>query len=597
MVNCCAAFSIPSFPGAEGYGAIATGGRGGEVRKVTNLLDYAKGQTPIQGSFRWAVTGNSPKIVVFDVSGIIRVTWGLQIGDNTTIAGQTSPAGITLYNWPHDEHPVPRSGVNGELIFGTNNIIRHLRVRGSPWEGHCIQGTFVQKIIIDHVSCSWAGDETVSFWQDCVDITHQWCTFEESMGYWHGEGWHNDGPMINTMPGAGTPSGNYSVHHCLMTHHHNRCPRIAIGCNFYSDCRNNLNYNASGVLLDNQLLYPSGGAHNVVNNYMKKGVNIGSKALWIEFISEKAAEDSADCPISVYMAGNYADAKPNATQLEMTKVWHPREYGVPKFLADELPTPHVTTHATGEVYDLILEKAGAFPRDSTTRRTIHEVKTGTGSFVMPDTAEYRKWTKIPSTKITEAYFTYPLNQINLFGEKHFYVNDPNDLSLEYPDSAAKTDSDNDGMPDAWESANGLNSGDAADANGTSLSNVFTGVEGYTNIEVYINALAESLVTVPWDPPARIPVLSKYESGSFNVTACPNPFSGRIVFVPQNSSQMPRKYFLNIYDVKGNLVKNINTSMVWDGLDNNGKMMAAGAYYYRLEANGNVLKNDKILKTR
>ena len=80
----------PAFPGAEGHGRYVTGGRGGEVRHVTTLID--DGKTSTKGTLRWAVNGDSKKIVVFDVGGIIELTKELVIGKNTTIAGQTAPA-------------------------------------------------------------------------------------------------------------------------------------------------------------------------------------------------------------------------------------------------------------------------------------------------------------------------------------------------------------------------------------------------------------------------------------------------------------------------------------------------------------------------
>ena len=85
----------PAFPGAEGHGRYVTGGRGGEVRHVTTLAD--DGKTSTKGTLRWAVNGSAKKIVVFDVGGIIALTKDLDIGQNTTILGQTAPApGITI---------------------------------------------------------------------------------------------------------------------------------------------------------------------------------------------------------------------------------------------------------------------------------------------------------------------------------------------------------------------------------------------------------------------------------------------------------------------------------------------------------------------
>ena len=102
--------SAPAFPGAEGHGRFVTGGRGGEIRHVTNLKDSGT------GSFREAVKGDAKKIVVFDVGGVIPLADDLSIGANTTILGQTAPApGITLRYYT--------------VSPGANNIIRFIRIR------------------------------------------------------------------------------------------------------------------------------------------------------------------------------------------------------------------------------------------------------------------------------------------------------------------------------------------------------------------------------------------------------------------------------------------------------------------------------------
>ena len=109
---------IPAFPGAEGHGRYTQGGRGGKIVHVTNLNDAG------EGSLREAVKGSASKIIVFDVAGVIPLESALNIGENTTIAGQTAPyPGITLrYNTVRPNN---------------NNIIRFLRMRlGDEKETH-----------------------------------------------------------------------------------------------------------------------------------------------------------------------------------------------------------------------------------------------------------------------------------------------------------------------------------------------------------------------------------------------------------------------------------------------------------------------------
>src|SRR5688500_522746 len=159
--------SLKAFPGAEGWGAVSKGGRGGRVIKVTNL--NASGP----GSLAEACAAEGPRIVVFDVSGVIR-------GDiritkpNITIAGQTAPgAGITV------------EGVSSSYNYGAHDvIIRQLRVRRKRdmgAGGECIQlggrgpaNTGTYNIILDHLSLSWGNDEVIDLYH-AHDVTVQWC--------------------------------------------------------------------------------------------------------------------------------------------------------------------------------------------------------------------------------------------------------------------------------------------------------------------------------------------------------------------------------------------------------------------------------------
>ncbi|VAW34102.1 Pectate lyase, partial [hydrothermal vent metagenome] len=156
---------LTAFPEAQGFGAFATGGRGGSVLKVTTLA--ATGV----GSLSWAVNQPGARIIVFDVSGIITTDIEIPHGD-ITIAGQTAPgAGITLVG-----HLTTQFGVE------TNNIIiRHLRIRppnpNAQWppnQHDSIQFSSANNIILDHIDVSHGADENIDMWDGAHHITIQW---------------------------------------------------------------------------------------------------------------------------------------------------------------------------------------------------------------------------------------------------------------------------------------------------------------------------------------------------------------------------------------------------------------------------------------
>ncbi|MCZ2337766.1 MAG: hypothetical protein LC127_06090 [Chitinophagales bacterium] len=167
--------SIPSFPGAEGFGAQATGGRGGRVIYVTNL--NASGP----GSLNDALSQSGPRYILFKVSGLIDAAAELREGD-VTIAGQTSPGGIITRGFLVDQ--VYESGGSGDNI-----ILRHLRSRPHDPEqvptGHYILDDALRldgasNVIVDHCSFANAIDECVQISQS-HDVTLQNCQLAETI--------------------------------------------------------------------------------------------------------------------------------------------------------------------------------------------------------------------------------------------------------------------------------------------------------------------------------------------------------------------------------------------------------------------------------
>lgn len=156
-----------AFPGAEGFGRYATGGRGGEVFWVTTLEDSDE-----KGTLRYAVAQKGPRTILFNVAGTIFLKKDLRITqDDVTIAGESAPGqGICIAGYP-------------VKLNADNVILRYLRFRvGDRGEGEPdgLMGTGGKNIIIDHCSISWSVDESCSIYGN-EDTTVQWCMITESL--------------------------------------------------------------------------------------------------------------------------------------------------------------------------------------------------------------------------------------------------------------------------------------------------------------------------------------------------------------------------------------------------------------------------------
>lgn len=210
-----AAEPIPAFPGAEGYGALARGGRGGRVILVTTLEDYdPEKDEVIPGSLRAAITAQGPRNIIFRVAGTIELKAVLNIDEPfCTIAGQTAPGGgICLKNY--------------QLGIRTHDvIIRYLRVRPGPgphydYEHHSVETNRCRNVILDHCSLTWGTDEAVTFARSS-DSTVQWCILGQGLNIsTHAEGAHSKTTMI------AHGSTRITYHHNLLVHSYDRNPRI-----------------------------------------------------------------------------------------------------------------------------------------------------------------------------------------------------------------------------------------------------------------------------------------------------------------------------------------------------------------------------------
>jgi pectate lyase len=438
---------VKAFPGAEGWGAVSVGGRGGKVIKVTNLNASGK------GSLAEACATDGPRIVVFEVSGVIRGNIRIT-KPYLTIAGQTAPGtGITV------------EGVLSSYNHGVHDVIvRHLRVRRQRDKGSggdCIQmgglgpnktGTY--NIMLDHLSLSWGNDEVIDLYH-AHHVTVQWCTVEESDDQGHSKGAHNYGIIS-----AAEDNGAVSVHHNLFAHHARRVPCMApYRENAADDFCNNLIYNCRGGYTDDGHGKRARSAVNLHRNYYRRGPQT----------LERMYPFALSPQMTYYVKDNYFE---DWGYQDHPKYWKPAQHtgGVPRWIqfnnnGGELDkaaqVPPITMVDAKHVYDLVLAKAGCWPRDRMTRRTVEEVKTRTGA-----------WGRNAPLVPTDEWFLEGLTP-----------------------GKAPVDTDGDGMPDAWEQLHGLDPKDPADATkrmpaGKSRNDRH---QGYTYIEFYLNELADSLV--------------------------------------------------------------------------------------------------------
>ena len=438
-----------AFPGAEGYGKYATGGRGGKVFIVSNLND--KGPD----SFREAAEAKGKRIIVFAVSGTIHLETKLSINGDVTIAGQTAPGdGICLAD-------------NAVSLVGDNIIVRYLRFRmGDKYQSQAGMvdgsgsddafGGFKRKnIIIDHCSISWSTDEVFSVYAG-DSTTLQWNLISEPLNYsYHFE----TGDKDWEHHGFGGIWGglHLSAHHNLFAHCNNRTPRfngIRHTPTEFVDYRNNVIYNWGG----NNIYAGEGGNYNIINNYYKYGPNTSKNARY------RIVNPGKNETIGFgkwYVNGNYVDEANDASKNN----WLGIVMGNGGTEDDKKNTiidkPHdawaVPTQAAVEAYESVLRSVGAsYKRDTLDERIINDVKNRTGKFIdvqggFPHGTAYELTIN-----------AWPaLKQMQMF-----------------------VDADKDGIPDDWEKKNRLSPTDASDATKIS-SHKF-----YTNIELYINSIVK-----------------------------------------------------------------------------------------------------------
>ena len=450
---------LAAFPGAEGFGAYATGGRGGSVVYVTNL--NANGP----GSLQWAIDQPGARYILFKVSGLINTQIHLTNGD-VTIAGQTSPGGITIRGLVTDESPYQDQDVRAPADFAENWILQHIRIRpgatGPADDG--LRLRYTRNAIVDHVSIGNAVDEAIEI-SYSNNITVQNTLLAETVG---GHSFYGGILMNYSNPAYGFGLDNVSLHHNVFNRIEGRLPEgsreSAAAANSFMNLElsNNLYWDPRffvALAVDSGVA--SGGSRpiywklNAVNNLFHTANNFRNGMFDDQILNVARNE--------LFVSGNKMDLYPSRSDYQLFFCCndYPDQTSPDatsrraQARTTRHPFPAITYTPTDQLRTVLLNTAGAWPRDPMDTRLM--------SFVASNTIS-----SAPSN-------TNPAGDALL-------------LPFSGTAPVAPTDTDSDGMPDTWEIAKGLNPS-VANTNGTALSAV-----GYTDVEIYLQELSTSRIT-------------------------------------------------------------------------------------------------------
>ena len=446
-----------AFPGAEGYGRFAQGGRGGTVYHVTSLSGSKEPGTLLYGLTEM----DGPRYIVFDVSGIIELDFSSHFTKPyATIAGQTAPGkGICI----------KASNIN----IGSDVICRHMRFKrglGVYGEntGNAMGMSGANHAIVDHCTAAWGTDETVSG-RGALNISFQYSVISEALGI---AGHKNYADGTNHGYAATIDGRIGSWHHNLLVNCAGRNWSMGGGMDGQNrpigglDLFNNVCYNWNSRTTD-------GNCHavNFVNNYYKMGADTRKTILFTQDFEDAIAPDGID---QAYVNGNIRENK-NHTQTQDAK--------------------NVTYNATGNIpttYDYLLN-APLFPSYA----TIHSAKdamkivTSYSGATMPMRDEHHQ-RNIRET--LDGTYTYIGSKSKIKGE----IDTEEDITEhaagkgweDYPEEhrAADFDTDGDGMPDWWEACIGSNPS-VANQNDDSDG------DGWTLLEDYLDFMAHPYLII------------------------------------------------------------------------------------------------------
>ncbi len=449
----------PAFPTVEGGGKYTQGGRGDEDQKadiyvVTNLTDSVSDPQP--GSLRYGLErrdredGNKsyPRIITFAVGGTISVDPAaskserrLNIGDNTTILGQTAPGeGITIYG--------------ASVKFSGKDIIaRYLRIKLGEGYDQDAATASGENIVIDHCTFNWGVDECFTA-KELINSSIQYNIIANSLSMVNKNGALNSDVEIisgesEAKHGMGSIINGYetTLTHNLYANNGTRNPRFEGQFSY-----KNVTY-SNKLDFSNNVIYNWGhntgyggergsGLVNFTNNYHKAGPNTIEKVKNVLF-------DVDGVTSKYYITGNVLDGNADVTADNISGFKDFRKTVQNLDSPVELINPYEAESAY-DAYENVLNSVGASKvRDAQDSRLIYNVKNGAGNFINSE---------FEDGGINTAVYT-----------------------------STDTDSDNDGIPDIWEDSNGLNKNDASDSTAI-ITDESSENYGYTNIEVYANSL-------------------------------------------------------------------------------------------------------------
>ncbi|KAH8798707.1 pectate lyase [Flagelloscypha sp. PMI_526] len=514
---------VLAFPGAEGYGKWARGGRGGAVVKVTSLADSGV------GSLRWALTQNpGPKTVIFDIGGVITLNSRIQLTEwdrEITIAGQTAPGkGIAVTGWP--------IGISSSADI----VFQHMRVRPGKVSGQTVDGMGLRggnNCIMDRCSMGWGIDESFSS-RDSFNITFQRSFISEPL---------NVAGHANYPPGtehgfAASIGGDIgSFHHNLLAHAEGRSWSLAGGvdANAYFqgrlDIRNNVVYNFGDRTTD-------GGAHqvNFINNYYKPGPSSTR-----HYTMMAQYEDSLPGTQTYHCEGNMMFGLYNSSDTQWVESpedqSNPSVPCWPKVTINPAPAYQkyyetsffdgmVTTHAAADAYKIVLSDSGA----SSPVQDDHDARI-----------------------VNETITNLPLYKGSVSGKIGIIDNEADVGGLEsFPTTVrqANWDADNDGIADWWDGSTG-------------------GVKGWTAIDGYLAFMSDPHYFVKFGSSVSIP-LSNLATGfanpKFTITGASKGLVAVIgtkaKYVPSKKSGIER-LTLKIVDDEGTKWSRLIGVAIWD----------------------------------